>query len=534
MLRFPTKRRSSFKHKPFCVPTPDPFQNPMVETHPRQLRQWVAALPSADPEQLAQAIITQLGRLNRFPALVKKRAELMEIYRAPSTRLYQLSQERKSTLPMSLVRQVMLEMAYGHLHLVNQTINEKPSAKRRKRLQTAVFHAAEYLSREYLYACLMYDCSGSITLREIIRLHTLTEEYNLQPEPVARPEQSTTIAHHVKLTLLLSLLDPCHLQDGEARILFDYLSEFADLACFTELNNPSEAAGHYVIDRIGKLPPQPFDPDKREGLTPPRFCLFNILPISQRLHQDLRNIEKQVGVYPIGLQNLGSKSAANLLQRTLKSWHVRQVRDSERHPTSGQARLSLGIAAIHHFLSYTEASSGSAIPTEEIVLLSTVEGLSASVSLPPRNLDCWRHNQSRTGIALLLPLPQETTPHVGDLVLLTKPDGGNRADAKIGIVRRALLKDKNTLKIGVQFISGRLVPLTLQTIEKADDQPSRSIQALYLDLGEVERSTLIVPKESLTIDREYRIEEMIPAPRICPVHLAEATASFERFRIRRT
>ncbi len=493
MLYFLNKRQASTKQRLFSVPQPDPFENPMVETNPGQLRQWAAGLPFANPEQLAEAVIISLVRLNRYPAPVKKREELMEIYRTPSSRLYHIALERKSALPARLNRQVMLEMAYGYLHLVNQSLAERPSARRRKQLQAYIYFAVKYLSLEYLHACLMYDCHGSVTLKELVRLHTLAEELDLQHESKDDPEHArTTISHQTKLALLLSLLDPCHLQEDEPRIVYQYLNEFADSARFIELTSQTETTGHYVIDRLSEVPPQPFDPSRLDGLATPRFCLFNILPISQRLHQDLRVIEKQGGGNPAGLQNLGTKTASNLLRRMLKSWHIRMARDSERHTTSGRSKLSLGIQSIHHFL--TGAASPPELDSdiaEEIALNLETGGLNHSAPPTFRTLDCWRFNQSRSGVAVLLSLPQASIPQVGELILLTKPDDGNRGEAKIGIVRRVLLKDPTILEVGVQFINGRIVPLSMQPLDMPADQTPPSITALYIDQGTIERSSLI-------------------------------------------
>ena len=517
------------------MPPPDPFENPLVETHPGALREWATGLPFANPEQLAQAVLTSLGRLNRFPVQVKKRDELLEIYQTPTNRLYHLSLERKSALPTKLTRQVMQEMGYGYLHLVNQWFTEKPSAKRRKELLNHIYHAVKYLALEYLIACLMYDCHGSKTLQELIRLHTLAEENGIQDEPVDDPEfDFASISQQTKLTLLLSLLDPCHLQEDEPRIAFDYLATFAHIADFVALSPAIDPAGHYVIDRMGEVPPQRLDPSKQEGLTTPRYCLFNVLPVSQRLHQDLRVIEKQSTGNPMGLQHLGIKSASNLLRRMLKSWHIRLQRDSERHTTSGQARLTLGLQAVHQFLANPN-TSGEPDNCERDTLSVDLEtgGLNLTVERNFPSFDCWRCNQSRSGVALLLPISQSVTPQVGDLVLLTKSDSQSQSEAKVGVVRRVLLKEQRVLEIGVQFISGRMFPLSMQLIETIGKQAEHGFPALYIDTGDLDRSSLLVAKDTLLIDHEYRIEEMIPAPVVSPILLTEVTSSFERFRIKR-
>jgi hypothetical protein len=124
-------------------------------------------------------------------------------------------------------------------------------------------------------------------------------------------------------------------------------------------------------------------------------------------------------------------------------------------------------------------------------------------------------------------------PRVGDLILLTKLESHSRSEARVGIVRRALLKEPMLLEIGVQFINGKIVALTIQPMGIPNEQAGSPFPGLYVDLGEIGRSSLLVAKDTLVIDQEYRIEEMIPAPTISPILLTEATSSFERFRIKR-
>lgn len=536
MFQFLSKRQPSSPSRPFLVPTPDPFENPLVEINPAQLRQWAAGLPFANPHQLAEAVITSLGRLNRFPGWVKKREELMAIYRTPCNRLQPTSLEQKTSLPARLYRQLLLEMAYGYLHLVNDCLSKKPFTRQRKQLQANIYFALRFFVLEYLIACEEYDCRAMMTRREIVKLHTLAEEQGLQNEPIEDPEHSInqTISQQTKLTLLLSLLDPCHLQAGEARSVFNYLSNLADAASFDKLESVPEPAGHYVIDRLGEVAPYLFNPKDIETLPSPRFCLFNLIPVSQQLHQDLRTIEKQADRKPRELQHLSSRAATNLLRRMLKSWHIRLERNSERHITSGQARLWLGLKPIHRFLTGESASRFSvAADKEEISLAPRTGGLGTVGPNTYQPLDCWRFNQSRSGVALHLPLPQTTPPQVGEIALIAKPNGNNRDEWKLGIIRRALRKDEEILEIGMQFIHGKIVPLSIQPLDLDEDEEPTTLPALYIDQGGIDRSSLLASREILEPTREYRVEEMIPAPVISPVQLTEGTAMFERFRIRR-
>ncbi|MDJ0807653.1 MAG: hypothetical protein QNJ78_12565 [Gammaproteobacteria bacterium] len=535
MLNFFHKRKSSTPLPQFGVPEPDPFENPLVETHPGQLRQWAAGLPIANPEQLAEALITSLSRLNRFPGQVKKRDELMGIYLSPSTRLQHVSADEKKSLPIKLKRQLMQEMAYGFLHLINACLTEHPTEKLRNRLAGYVYLTIKFITLEYLFACQEYDCRGQSAKKELMRLYTLAEALELHETPQDDAEQPVaTIAHLTKLSLLLSLLDPCHLQQGEVHIVFGYLNQFADIARFSPLDTSAEVSGHYVIDRLGEVPPQLFDPDGIEGLATSRFCLFDLLPVSQRLHQHLRIIEQPNNLKPGGLEGLSSLSAANLVRRMLKSWHIRLRRDSERHETSGQVRLTLGIQAIHRLLSKEETSDAPA-PEDSDAFSVTLDsgGLHNQQAQVEQTLLSNRFNQSRSGVALHLGLPLENPPRVGEIALLSKPGSRKREDTKIGIIRRALLRDDSLLEIGIQFINGRIVPLSIQAVDQEEDGEPENLPVFYIDFGSIERSSLVVPKDQVQIGREYRVEEMVPAPIISPVHLAEITAAFERYRITR-
>ena len=540
MFHFLRKHQGSEKQALFAVPTPDPFENPLVETHPGQLRQWAASLPFANPQQLAESVITSLGRLNRYPRQVKKRDELMEIYRTPSARITQTAAGKKATVPAELNRRLMQEMATGYLHIINDFIRTKSAGRKRNLLRDSIYHAVKFLTLEYLFACEMYDCRHSDTRRGLLRLHSFAEEQGLHREPVEDIEQTApamaTISHQTKRTLLLFLLDPCHLQKGETRLAFDYLNDFADAARFEPLAVITEPAGHYVIDRLGELAPHLYDPDSSETLTSPRFCLFNLIPISQQLHQHLRAIEKRSSDKPAALQQLTTKEVTNLIRRMLKSWHIRLERDSERHKTSGETRIWMGLTSIHHYL--TEKTAQAPSPHEEIEAIDVTQvagDLGAHSAAPHPPLSGWRFNQSRSGVAVHLPLTSAGAHLVGEIVLITKPNTDRRTEWKIGIVRRALQQQDSLLEIGVQFINGRIVPLLIQPLnmELTEDQQPPTHTAIYIDLGDVERSSMIAPRDALQVGMEYRVEEMVPAPIISPVHLAEVTAMFERFRVKR-
>lgn len=546
MFNFFTRRQGpSDKPAVFYVPTPDPYENPLVETNPTSLRQWAAALPFANPDQLSEAVLTSLIRLNRFPGPLSKRRELMEIYNTPALRLLHSSAARRGAAAPTekKLRQVMLEMAYGYSHVANECLGSKAVKKTLEQLTYAIYQAISFYLHEYLYACEEFDCRAIHTFREISRLRTYAEEQKIHLTPISEEDQSgieRSIEQQYNRFLLLRLLDPCHLHKDEPRMCFNYLDALAGYAKFKPPSREVERSGHYVIDRLGEVPPTLFDPDGLDTLAQPRFTLFDLNPVSKQIHLQLRSLERSEEQKPEAMSKLTSQEVSNLLARMLKSWHIRLERESNRHATSGQINVWTGLHNIHLYLTQGErqTESGDESASDEITL-TQIQSVQTQAQEPQKpQLIAHRFNQSRSGVALHLPLSPSTLPLVGELVLISLRNGMESNEWKIGIVKRALNLQGENLEIGVQFLQGRIVPVTLQsTLQRSasdtDEMPENpAYPGLYVDLGHAHHSSLIVPKRLFALGQEYRVEEMLPAPVITPLQLLESTASFERYRVK--
>jgi hypothetical protein len=519
----------------FFVPQPDPFENPLVETDPARLRQWATALPFANQTQLAETVLTNLSRLNRYPGQIKKRQELMEIYSTPSQRLIHGQAKRKTEVPVNLIRRVMLEMAYGNCHIANECIANKASRKNLHLLSHAIYYGIKYFVTEYVMACEEYDCRSNRVYREVTRLMTYAEEQKIHNNPIEDPDQdvteTATILHQYNRFMLLLLLDPCHLQKGETRLCFDYLNTLAGHAAISAPTPDTDITGHYVIDRLGEVPPYLFHKEALSNLNQPRFSLFNLTPVSKLLHQKLRHMERSEEGKPDALISLTMHEATNLLARMLKSWHIRMKRESERHATSGEVMVWAGIDPIYTYLTGNSVSASSVDDEIDITHHRTIQ--LSETSGPTHQFTATRSNQSRSGVALKIARSSVNTPLVGELLLYSTHQKKEENDWKIGIVKRALKGDENLLDIGVQFILGRLQPITLRLAnQQHSSQPVKDRAALFIDQGHTNRTSLIVPKNFFMIGHQYRVEEMIPAPVITPLQLLESTSKFERYRIK--
>ncbi|MES9992132.1 MAG: hypothetical protein ABW098_09275 [Candidatus Thiodiazotropha sp.] len=537
MFDFFSHRSAPATQALFYVPQPDPFENPLVETDPALLRQWATALPFANQAQLAETVITSLSRLNRYPGVVKKRSELMDIYTTPCIRLTHGAAQRKTEAPLQLIRQVMLEMAYGHSHVANDCIKSKANRKNLQRLTEAIYYAIKYYVFEYLLACEDFDCRSGRVYRNVTRLMTFAEEQNIHRNQVEDSEQTqaefATIFHQYNRFMLLLLLDPCHLQQGETRLCFDFLESLAENALITSATADTDPTGRYVIDRLGEVPPYLFNPECLDKMPQPRFALFDLSTVSKGLHKKLRQMERSEGGKPQAIAILSMQEATNLLARMLKSWHIRLKRDSERHSTSGEVMLWIGIDAVY---AYLRGKSMTTQATDDEIDMTHHGGIQGdTASTEGQRISAVRTNQSRSGVALQIAKNNAKTPLVGELVLFSNHQQRQENDWKLGIVKRALSSNDNLLDIGIQFILGIVEPITLRPVnqhQKSEEVKDRP--AIFIDQGHSHRSSLIVPKNFFVIGQDYRVEEMLPAPTITPLQLLETTGKFERYRIKNT
>ena len=460
----------------------------------------------------------------------------MQIYVTPAQRLsHGLAQRKDQAPPTAQVRRVMQEMAYGYCHIANECISSKPNKKNLNRLGQAIYDAIKYFFVEYLLACEDFDCRSGPAYRQISRLMTYAAEQKLhliemddkdQPEP-----HQATIAHQYNRFMLLLLLDPCHLQEGEPRLCYNYLNTVAEEARLITPKDDGETTGRYVVDRLGEVPPYLFHPSCLENLAQPRFILFDLSPVSKNLHQQLRRMERSEQRKPDSIAKLTSREANNLLARMLKSWHIRLKRDSERHATSGQVMMWIGVQHVHNFL--TGQSTARASDQQEITMTQPMGMNELSPSDADGRLAAQRSNQSRSGVALHIPRQTVNAPLIGELVLISGNGERTANDWIMGVVKRAFNVQNNQLEIGVQFVAGKIEPITLRlSHSQQHEQVTQDHPGIFIDQGHTHRSSLIVPKHFFVIGQEYRVEEMVPSPSITPLQLLETTARFERYRIK--
>ena len=81
---------------------PGPEQNLTVETRPRQVAEWLAALPLSNLNDSSRSILDALYALNRSKIAEDTRLKLLELYRATISNLMPALEAQFSGQPLPL------------------------------------------------------------------------------------------------------------------------------------------------------------------------------------------------------------------------------------------------------------------------------------------------------------------------------------------------------------------------------------------------------------------------------------------------
>lgn len=445
----------------FKVPGAAVARHPAVMLAPREVRQWLGGLPLANPPRAAQLLLQQLRLVVRDPQPGSRLGTLLQLYQGPIDQLLEIVNERlqvnsDSALPLDQLEYSLLdllsELAFGHLRMANATLDsDKPAAA--ETLYQAMRLLENAMNIERLHYFRLAPDLWQLLLN--IYLYADGQQTAGQMIDVAqrRPDDPGTIQGLFFRALTISLCDPHQHRPEQIRNWQRWTGWHTAALETTVLPQGPFAV---PLDISGVLPPlaaarrgKP-GPDMRY-LALDRFlqALRDDPGAPSGLHQALTDLIK------------GRKSSE---QRQ----HPRQVRN---HPF----QLMHGLRDVHARL-------------DALVQGVPNRGLAAE-AIPCRQL-----NQSKSGAAFRLQGPLNPPLTVGESVLL-EADAVSPSGAAVGFagrIRRLVGSGDQQIEIGVEKLSGRLIPVTVtgNAAERARGQPEALLQQ---DLA-AGRYVLIAPR----------------------------------------
>ncbi|MET0117368.1 MAG: hypothetical protein ABW090_08090 [Sedimenticola sp.] len=528
------------------VPTTAPVENPNVITSPRQLAEWVEDLPYANPQVTAKMLLDSLQQLVRQPGTLSQFHRLMINYLPPfrtlqnavaksAQRQHSVTGHRREAELAELFEQINKEMAHGFKRAILDGNFAASSRHSDNEVAETLYHAIECLSLDLVFSYSRYSQASANVWREILQIYLLAEHRGVSQTSVetidCADEVNTDIRLIFKRILLITLLDPYRLQQGDIWACFNYLTCWAQHAQLSNFKARQKASSCFLVDLQGAQKATPYDPEEPPAEAS-RFLMLDIYPLNKEINQQLKVMQN-----PPASASSDKRSgmvSEHLMRTMLLAWYVKPKRRHQREERYDWLVSAWGIAAIQHFLLEGKlVSAGKAHSELDPYDQETIEiGDVKQDPLTASRFDThrWRQvNMSDGGVGMVMNPADACGLQVGQIVLLESERMEGEGKSMVGIVRRLLQRDKSTLEAGIQFVHGIIHPATIRpevfgTEESADRQP-----ALLLNTR-AHPNVLLAPHLIYRKGRQYVVEDHAGRTmKVTADNLQESTLCFDRF-----
>ncbi|MCP3868471.1 MAG: hypothetical protein GY703_10315 [Gammaproteobacteria bacterium] len=519
-------KRETMNHIGLKLPAMDPVANPTTLTHPRQLRRWVNEIPIANPRSAASMITRSLELLNRHPLPISQRPELMQCYLPVIQRFltgirddalhHDRPRNEQTTRELAVsLEKIVAELAIGFKLVVAEENTSRFRKDVKKNRATGLYYAIACLSLEMIFAFADYRRLSENNWKEILELYCLGDRLNLLDEVIKdrlhESEQTTTVREILKQSLLLVLLDPLHLRQGEVWAAYDYLHQWSDEAALGPVDDQPSARGLFLVDLSDSGGPTPYN-NGTEQEDHSDHLLLDVTRLNTTIngHRQLLQAGKldDLGTSQ-GIDPKNPIAATQMLQHMLLAWHVIPKRRHKRIQEPGWLTATCGISGIHRMLSEQSLDS----------------------DIADLDVHKWQQrNTSASGVEIVAPASHQNFLQVGELLLLQmdKPEG--RLLPRLGVVRRLAHTANGNLGAGIQFVYGQIIPATIQPSGQGAKLKLNSHLTLMVERGGNYPGNLFTSRHVYRPTSDYRVKSDNGTDLfVRSGKLVEASHSFERF-----
>jgi len=539
----PAKSSKPSSSLQLTVPAQDTIENPNVETNPARLTEWINNLPHANPNAAAKALYESIYRFNRFPGAITQRHALVSCYQTAFTVIYQAARkasQKKEThttakqagiIPLAI--KTTIELAYSYKLIINQHLQLNNIQQHHQQFGNAIYSAMEVITLELMleYANLIPDSKKA--WREIFQLYSLAEQYDLEKAAI----QEVSIEWLFKKILLIAIIDPYRLPRGEVWSCDNFLTQWTIKAeLHTSPTVPDNITGLFLIDLQTTHPPKP--PEPKAELNQERHRLLQVNSLNLVIHQQRKQLLENEGILPKGAEGLTKEQITQMFRHMLLAWHVRPTRKSERHEKYGSHAVTYGLSAINHYLkkgSFTPDENTAIDDLEDDNMLTLEEATSFRRENKHYPICSWRiFNRSAGGIGIIVPPPFPKDVQVGQLIMIELEAEADAQQLKTGIIRRMIERDANTLEIGVQFLPGKVAPISIRPCFYDKEITADFQHGILIDRGAKLTKALVTPHGMYKQQREFVLESDNFVQQILADDIIETTPVFDCFNYHET
>jgi hypothetical protein len=471
----------------FAVPEIDASQ--VADLNPRRLQALVQEVDESDGRTAAQALNAFLHVANRATARTDDRLRALETLLPKAKHVLDELAGLYETGPLPLAgayreaasaaRTLQLELGYGYKRvLMEHTL--KLTAEGQKALPFLLCRAMRALADSLVTAYCTYCPTPAGTWQEIHHIFHYAQFYGLDGSVVEElgPQRGTTLAAIYREVLLFALIDPYHLQAGEARTVLELVSHFQKFLVVEPYREVDQTDGVFLIQASQDKPPRALTAAGGAVISP-----MDKLLDTGRLVAELGASRRRSEAGDVAELNLipvaeGRGSLHALLARIERHWSSPPRRNFPR----------------------TQGRHAVAVATGISMLAGAVAGADTE---PLGGVETWQvANESPGGIALRREGSNATALTVGEVVGIRHPDLDNWQP---GIVRWVHDQRDALLECGIQLLAPQCEVVSLQANEVNDGKPRL---ALWLPemAGLARPPLLLAARGSFAPGRQYQIE----------------------------
>ncbi len=473
----------------FAVPELAAAQPTVAE--PQHAKALAGHLDHLGQAAALQALCQYLHESNRLPLRPEDRLQALEALQPATERLledlanlyitHRLPLTGEARDAAAQARSLLIELGYGYKRVLME-YTHKLTTEGRRTLPFLLSRLMRVLATSLSSAYSTYSPTPAGTWQELHQLYHYASFYGLDRHALNAGEDGqppATLASIYREVLLFALIDPYHLQPGEARtvqILVGHFQRFLQIEPYREDEN---GAGLFLIQTSQDKPPRPLSMMGGTVIAPMDKLLdarelIQYVHLVRQRYEDGDNTE--LAALPI---TEGRLALLALLTRLERHWSSPPRRAFHRQPGRHVLELAPGLQAIAALAA--PDLSAPAADGRRPVSLPGGAGRNSQAS------ERWQViNESPGGLALRQDSKVPTRVVVGEQIAVRHAESGAWQP---GVVRWVHDAPDSVLECGVQLQAPRLQVLTLRL--DAADSPARP--ALQLPaLANLQRPALLV------------------------------------------
>ena len=347
------------------IPPQDLSMLSFCSPQPKQLQEWVDALPQMNIGECAKQLYAAIQEVNRYQTDAHTRLQFLEILREPIRYICQSLGKHFLNKPVilppkeskiaNLAQALQNHLAIGYKAIVVQVMVRLKTNDReaKKQASLAIHRALTEQAHVLLRSYQLYYPSPPNFWCEAHLLYMIAAQYKLLDLQIQSPKgsehQETSNIEDIYLrALLLSTCKPNQLRQQQIEHVFKATENWTK---YTTLESSAEAKSLYTINLVSDTSPiyNALMPSVQGKTSDNRLRYLNTEQLSDHLRVQLQLPSDQA--HPVPDFTIPKNIANDLIRQLIQAWGVLTERAFSRLEEAGQLTLCLGLSATHYFVS---------------------------------------------------------------------------------------------------------------------------------------------------------------------------------------